>query len=264
MIWPSSIENPIPEENPSEGVTKEPCIRLLAYLSIEHTRKSLAGRAKLPLFDFSQHGNRQDHRDCGAEYLDVRLRRSIWPSPSIQVSYARYQTSPRSDSRSRKTPVGFLHRVIWIYVPSFAGALDQRLTGSHLSRSFYRIGEYLMNEANPVVLVCMFSAKSVVRANSPGLLSPPSNDWRTSVHPLRMAAHEYHSPYPHATTQLLSLLFPLPLCQHILHNHAQQHHKDNVHLPLRPHALPSRCHLPDVQNPKTRTKQALLLMQSLH
>lgn len=53
----------------------------------------------------------------------------------------------------RKTPIGFVHRVIWIHIPNGLAAVDQRLTGGRVSRSLYRTGDYLMNEANPVVLV---------------------------------------------------------------------------------------------------------------
>ncbi|RDI85972.1 Intermediate cleaving peptidase 55 [Venturia inaequalis] len=47
----------------------------------------------------------------------------------------------------RNTPIGFLHRVVWIHVPRICGSLDSYLTGGRLSRT----GTYLLYEKHYVV-----------------------------------------------------------------------------------------------------------------
>ncbi|KAE9962660.1 hypothetical protein BLS_010169 [Venturia inaequalis] len=47
----------------------------------------------------------------------------------------------------RNTPIGFLHRVLWIHVPRICGSLDSYLTGGRLSRT----GTYLLYEKHYVV-----------------------------------------------------------------------------------------------------------------
>jgi len=58
-----------------------------------------------------------------------------------------------SDIAYRKTPIGFLHRLVWIHVPSGLLTLDNYATGGRLSHGLQRAGNYLMNEAHPLVLV---------------------------------------------------------------------------------------------------------------
>ncbi len=53
----------------------------------------------------------------------------------------------------RRTPIAFLHQLLWRHIPNGFVAVDERLTGRHISRNLSRTGNYLMNEKHPVVLV---------------------------------------------------------------------------------------------------------------
>lgn len=53
----------------------------------------------------------------------------------------------------RKTPIGLLNRLICNTLPAGLRKLDAALTGGRLAPAFRRLGNYLMNENHPVVLV---------------------------------------------------------------------------------------------------------------
>ncbi|ETI27974.1 hypothetical protein G647_00423 [Cladophialophora carrionii CBS 160.54] len=53
----------------------------------------------------------------------------------------------------RRTPIAFLHRLLWVYIPHALGQVDERLTGRRITRSLARTGDYLMNEKHPLVLI---------------------------------------------------------------------------------------------------------------
>ncbi|KAF2117161.1 palmitoyltransferase swf1 [Lophiotrema nucula] len=53
----------------------------------------------------------------------------------------------------RNTPVGFLHRLIVIHIPSALRRLDARLTNGRITNGGSRLGHYLMYEKHPVVLI---------------------------------------------------------------------------------------------------------------
>ncbi|EXJ95354.1 hypothetical protein A1O1_00474 [Capronia coronata CBS 617.96] len=53
----------------------------------------------------------------------------------------------------RRTPVAFLHRLLWKHIPNGFIAVDDRVTDRRITRSLARTGDYLMNEAHPLVLI---------------------------------------------------------------------------------------------------------------
>ena len=53
----------------------------------------------------------------------------------------------------RKTPIGVLHRLLWIAIPAFFRQADVRLSGGRLGPALQRLGHYLMDENHPLVLV---------------------------------------------------------------------------------------------------------------
>ena len=53
----------------------------------------------------------------------------------------------------RKTPIGFLHRLLCITIPAFSRRVDVRLTGGRLGPALQRSGHYLLDENHPLVLV---------------------------------------------------------------------------------------------------------------
>ncbi|KAL2058938.1 hypothetical protein ABVK25_000230 [Lepraria finkii] len=54
----------------------------------------------------------------------------------------------------RKTPIGWLHRLLWIALPGFFRKADSYVTGGRLGPAFRRWGHYLMDENHPLVLSC--------------------------------------------------------------------------------------------------------------
>lgn len=53
----------------------------------------------------------------------------------------------------RKTPIGWLYRLLCWQIPRVLGAVDATLTGGRIARKSQRVGNYLFYEKNPVVLV---------------------------------------------------------------------------------------------------------------
>ena len=53
----------------------------------------------------------------------------------------------------RKTPVGWLQRVLCIHIPSSLRSVDQRLTGGRTTEQSRHAVNYLFYQKNPVVLV---------------------------------------------------------------------------------------------------------------
>ncbi|KAJ5328009.1 Zinc finger DHHC-type palmitoyltransferase [Penicillium brevicompactum] len=53
----------------------------------------------------------------------------------------------------RKTPVAFLHRVLWVYLPNSIAVVDNRLCGGRVMRCWNRSGSYILKENHPLVLI---------------------------------------------------------------------------------------------------------------
>ncbi|KAH8684234.1 DHHC palmitoyltransferase-domain-containing protein [Tricladium varicosporioides] len=53
----------------------------------------------------------------------------------------------------RNTPVGALHRIIWIHIPNGLRRLDQRFTNGRISSSTMRLAHTLWNDRHPVVMI---------------------------------------------------------------------------------------------------------------
>lgn len=73
--------------------------------------------------------------------------------PAFRYVFYAVLPSDKADFRRRNTPVGFLHRVLWIHTPRLCSGLDRVLTGGRLSASASRIGNYLFYEKHYVVTV---------------------------------------------------------------------------------------------------------------
>jgi hypothetical protein len=59
----------------------------------------------------------------------------------------------------RKTPIGWLYRVLCIHIPNGARSLDDKTTGGKVTVRCRRLGQYLFYEQNPIVLVSRISPK---------------------------------------------------------------------------------------------------------
>lgn len=53
----------------------------------------------------------------------------------------------------RHTPIAWMHRAIWVYIPNAILALDQRLTSGRLTTALARFGNYIMYDRHPTVLI---------------------------------------------------------------------------------------------------------------
>ncbi|KAG8423567.1 palmitoyltransferase swf1 [Metarhizium acridum] len=53
----------------------------------------------------------------------------------------------------RRTPIGLLHRLIWIHIPNLLLSVDNRLTSGRITRSLSRFGHFIMHERHPAVVI---------------------------------------------------------------------------------------------------------------
>ncbi|KAF4595871.1 DHHC zinc finger membrane protein [Ophiocordyceps camponoti-floridani] len=53
----------------------------------------------------------------------------------------------------RRTPVGGLHRLLWIHVPAALSALDDRLTSGRLTRWLLSFGSFMLHDRHPTVVI---------------------------------------------------------------------------------------------------------------
>ncbi|KAI9372878.1 DHHC palmitoyltransferase-domain-containing protein [Aspergillus egyptiacus] len=53
----------------------------------------------------------------------------------------------------RKTPIGLLHRTIWVHIPNGVSYLDSRLFGGRVLNIWSRAGRYILYENHPLVLI---------------------------------------------------------------------------------------------------------------
>ncbi|KAK0629227.1 DHHC palmitoyltransferase-domain-containing protein [Bombardia bombarda] len=61
----------------------------------------------------------------------------------------------------RRTPIAWLHRLIWVYLPNGILAVDQRLTSGRVTSSLSRFGNFVMYDKHPTVLIFFFLLLSV-------------------------------------------------------------------------------------------------------
>ncbi|KAK0617458.1 DHHC palmitoyltransferase-domain-containing protein [Immersiella caudata] len=61
----------------------------------------------------------------------------------------------------RRTPIAWLYRLIWVKLPAGVLALDQRLTSGRVTSSCSRLGNFIMYDRHPTVLIFFFLLLSV-------------------------------------------------------------------------------------------------------
>jgi hypothetical protein len=61
----------------------------------------------------------------------------------------------------RNTPIGALHRAIWIHIPHGFTFIDQRLTNGRLSSSVTKLAHILWNDRHPIVMIFFILLLSV-------------------------------------------------------------------------------------------------------
>ena len=55
----------------------------------------------------------------------------------------------------RRTPVGWLYRLLCVHIPNAFRRLDVLITGGRINAQSKRLGNYLFYTQNPIVLVCL-------------------------------------------------------------------------------------------------------------
>ncbi|KAM7204887.1 DHHC palmitoyltransferase domain containing protein [Naviculisporaceae sp. PSN 640] len=53
----------------------------------------------------------------------------------------------------RRTPIAWLHKLIWVYLPNGIYALDERLTSGRVTTSCSRFANYMMYDKHPTILI---------------------------------------------------------------------------------------------------------------
>lgn len=91
----------------------------------------------------------------------------------------------------RRTPIGWIHRLLLHHIPAALIALDNYLTGKRISRSVTRLYGYLMYERHPVVMI-MFV---VLQAGSEILFLPPASSFLPFWHKTLLLPVLITSPY---------------------------------------------------------------------
>lgn len=78
----------------------------------------------------------------------------------------------------RRTPIGWLHRLLLQSIPNALMRLDDMLTGRRITRSITRLYNYLMHDRHPVVLVIFVT----LQLGSEVLFIPPAAPFLPSYH----------------------------------------------------------------------------------
>lgn len=56
-------------------------------------------------------------------------------------------------NQCRRTPIGALHRALWIHIPKALVSLDQRLTSGKVTGAFAKGFDVMMHDRHPTVVV---------------------------------------------------------------------------------------------------------------
>ncbi|KAF7502819.1 hypothetical protein GJ744_005032 [Endocarpon pusillum] len=71
----------------------------------------------------------------------------------LAISFAVFVSFFGSLPVFRRTPIGFLHRLIWFHIPNGLAVIDRYLTRGRVGMNLRRTGHYLMHEKHPIVLI---------------------------------------------------------------------------------------------------------------
>lgn len=53
----------------------------------------------------------------------------------------------------RRTPIAWMYKAIWVYIPNGVLGLDRLVTGGRLTSSLSRFGNYMLYDKHPTILV---------------------------------------------------------------------------------------------------------------
>lgn len=150
---------------------------------------------------------------------------------------------------SRNTPIGFLHRLLCIHIPKLFFRVDLLLTNGRITSGGSRLGNYLMHEKHPAVIVCSIGLLKPCRTtNLPDLLSRPYHRERFSLCTGCMVKppHKTTPTYTAPDTSTLSFYLSLRPSQHPNPHYKFKPCGTNAILHIRPHIILPRPPLPDL------------------
>ncbi|KZZ93968.1 hypothetical protein AAP_02061 [Ascosphaera apis ARSEF 7405] len=144
----------------------------------------------------------------------------------------------------RKTPVGFLHRVLVHSLPNGLYAIDRALFGGHIKLRLKKTSNYLMKENHPLVLVRPSSLISIIiiivtknqsanRKITTDILHSPNARRRTRLSPSSMVLNVHPRQNRRQHIHRNTLHPPLPLQSRQSRHHARKPRRGNASVPLR-------------------------------
>ena len=77
-----------------------------------------------------------------------------------RLRYGLLSNPKRNPDIPRKTPIGFVNRLIWIRIPGVLYFLDRLITGGRFASTLKRMAHYLVHDNHPLVLVRHMSRTS--------------------------------------------------------------------------------------------------------
>jgi len=134
----------------------------------------------------------------------------------------------------RRTPIGFLARLLCDYIPSRIYRLDHRLTGGWLARSLGALNDYLFYKGNPLVLIIFLT-----------ILTGSASLFLKATYTQLSAAQAYPIPFLLSAPYLFTYLCASNRSIYITsQNHdARLHDYPYDHVLFRPGVTCSTCHL---------------------
>ncbi|KAA8909692.1 DHHC palmitoyltransferase-domain-containing protein [Sphaerosporella brunnea] len=83
----------------------------------------------------------------------------------------------------RRTPIGYLHRLLRYNLPASLRVLDQKLTNGALTPLLHRCGNYLMNEPHPLVMMFYIVLVTGGIWIDPGIITPQNHKSALRMYP---------------------------------------------------------------------------------
>jgi palmitoyltransferase len=74
----------------------------------------------------------------------------------LNTPFAYGQASNHAHQLHRNTPIAWLHRAVWVYLPNIFSAIDQRLTSGRITSYTANTWNYLLYDKHPAILIFFF------------------------------------------------------------------------------------------------------------
>ncbi|KAK7508841.1 palmitoyltransferase swf1 [Phyllosticta citriasiana] len=136
----------------------------------------------------------------------------------------------------RKTPIGFLHRLIWQYFPALLRRVDSAVTGGRIYKYSSRTWNYLLYEKHPLVIIFFLGLLTIASTLLLFQTYTTFAAWHRLLIPLLL-------PLPYVFTYLSSRTLPNTVVSHSNHS-AQVAAYPYDRILFHPHILCRTCRLP--------------------